>query len=69
MLKLESHLIKSSWQMKSKPYDALNYRKEKLKTATGKTRNRYYTYTLVYVDNLVIFDKYSWKYMAMLESK
>ena len=41
----------------------------RFKAATDKTGNEYYTYILVYVDNLPIVEKYPLKYMAMLESK
>ena len=40
-----------------------------LKVATDKTGNEYYTYILVYVDDLLIFEKDPRKYMAILESK
>ena len=36
---------------------------------TYKTRNDYYTYILVYIDDLLIFEKYPQKYMTILESK
>ena len=39
------------------------------KAATDKAGNEYYTYILVYVDDLLIVDKYRQKFMAMLESK
>ena len=38
------------------------------KAATYKTNNDYYTYILVYVDDLIIFYKDHRKYMAVLES-
>ena len=40
-----------------------------LKAATYKTGNEYYTYILVYVDDLLIVEKDPRKYMAILESK
>ena len=40
-----------------------------LKAATDKTGNEYYTYILVYVDDLLIVEKDPRKYMAVLESK
>ena len=39
------------------------------KEETDKEGNEYYTYIIVYVDDLIIVDKKHWKYMAMLESK
>ena len=40
-----------------------------LKAATDKTGNEYYTYILVYVDDLIIVEKDPRKYMSVLQSK
>ena len=39
------------------------------KAATDSTRNEYYTYIIVYVDDLIIVDKDPQKYMSLLEIK
>ena len=39
------------------------------KAETDKARNKYYTYTIVYVDGFLIVDKDPRKYMEMLDSK
>ena len=40
-----------------------------IKSAIDKTWNEYYTYILVYIDDLLILEKYPQNYMTMLESK
>ena len=39
------------------------------KAETDKSRNEYYTYILVYVDDFLIVEKYSQNHMVILESK
>ena len=40
-----------------------------LKTVMASDGFKYYTYILVYVDDIIMFDKYPRKYMSMIEEK